>query len=68
MNTPLEGNYRKEDVTSGEEVEVSIYRQLVGSIMYLVNTCLDVSYAVNHLSQAMVKPTKKCIGRQQSMC
>ena len=26
--------------------------------MYLVNTRLDIFYAVKHLSQAMVKPTK----------
>ena len=26
--------------------------------MYLVNTRLDICYVVNHLSQAMVKPTK----------
>ena len=38
METPLAGNWRKEDATSGEVVEVSIYRYLVGSLMYLVNT------------------------------
>ena len=37
MNTPLLGNWRKEDVTSGELVDVTVYRQLVGSLMYLVN-------------------------------
>ena len=30
----------------------------MGSLMYLVNTRLDICYAVNQLSQAMVKPTK----------
>jgi hypothetical protein len=39
-------------------VDSTIYRQLVGSLMYLVNTRLNIFYAVNHLSQAMVKPTK----------
>jgi hypothetical protein len=38
METPLAGNWRKEDATSGEVVEATIYRQLVGSLMYLVNT------------------------------
>eukprot|EP00253_Pinus_taeda_P008612 PITA_08612 len=38
MQTPLEGNWRKEDPTSGEVVEATVYRQLVGSLMYLVNT------------------------------
>jgi hypothetical protein len=58
MDTPLLRNCRKEDVTSREVVDANVYRQLVGSLMYLVNTRLDICYAVNHLSQAMVKPTK----------
>jgi hypothetical protein len=58
METPLAGNWRKEDATSGEVVEATVYRQLVGSLMYLVNTRPDLCYAVNQLSQAMVKPTK----------
>ena len=38
VDTPLLGGWRKEDATSGEEVDATIYRQLVGSLMYLVNT------------------------------
>lgn len=34
-----------------------VYRQLVGSLQYLVFTRLDISYAVNRLSQFMHKPT-----------
>jgi len=58
VDTPLPGGWRKEDVTSGEEVDATVYRQLVGSLMYLVNTQPNICYAVNQLSQAMVKPTK----------
>eukprot|EP00253_Pinus_taeda_P003219 PITA_03219 len=58
VDTPLPGGWRKEDATSGEEVDATVYRQLVGSLMYLVNTRPDKCYAVNQLSQAMVKPTK----------
>lgn len=50
MDTPLMTNLRKDDATLGEEVDFTIYRQLVGSPMYLVNTWLDVCYAFNHLS------------------
>jgi hypothetical protein len=39
-------------------VDATVYRQLVGLLMYLVNMRLDICYAVNQLSQAMVKPTK----------
>eukprot|EP00253_Pinus_taeda_P027804 PITA_27804 len=38
METPLATSLRKEDATSSEEVEATIYRQLAGSLMYLVNT------------------------------
>eukprot|EP00253_Pinus_taeda_P027593 PITA_27593 len=58
METPLASNWRKEDATSGEVVEAIVYMQLVGSLMYLVNTRLDMCYAVNQLSQAIVRPTK----------
>eukprot|EP00253_Pinus_taeda_P005301 PITA_05301 len=58
VDTPLPGGWMKEDATSGEEVDATVYRQLVGSLMYLVITRPDICYAVNQLSQAMVKPTK----------
>ena len=58
INTPLPRNWRKEDVTSAEVVDATVYRQLVGSLMYLVNTRPNICYDVNQLSQAMVKPTK----------
>ena len=58
MDTPLPGNWRKEDATSAEVVDATVYRQLVGLLMYLVNRRPDIRYAVNQLIQAMVKPTK----------
>ena len=47
INTPLHGGWRKEDATSAEVVDATVYRQLVGSLMYLVNTRPDICYAVN---------------------
>ena len=47
MDTPLPGNWRKEDATSGEVVDAIVYRQLVGSLMYLVNTIPNIFYMVN---------------------
>ena len=58
MDTPLPRNWRKEDATLAELVDSTVYRQLVGSLMYLVNTRPNICYAVKQLSQAMVKPTK----------
>eukprot|EP00253_Pinus_taeda_P014671 PITA_14671 len=57
METPLVGNWRKEDATSGEVVEATVYMQLVDSLMYLVNIGQDMCYAFNQFSQAMVRPT-----------
>jgi hypothetical protein len=39
-------------------VDATVYRKLVDLLMYLVNTRLDIFYAVNQLIQVMVKPTK----------
>jgi len=39
-------------------VEDTIYINIVGSLMYLMNTQLDMCFSVNQLIQAMVKPTK----------
>ena len=46
MDTHLPGNWRKEDVTSGEAVDPTVYRRLVGSLMYMVNTRPDIFYPV----------------------
>ena len=56
MDTPLLGNWRKEDATSGEVLDAIVYQQLVGLLMYLVNMRPYIFYAVNQLSQ--VNPTK----------
>ena len=48
METPLVGNWRKEDAASGEVVDAIVYRQLVGSLMYFGNQesmCCDTSEA-----------------------
>ena len=58
IDTPLLGNWKKEDATSAKVVDATVYRQLVGSLMYLVYIRPNIFYAVNQLSQAMVKPTK----------
>eukprot|EP00253_Pinus_taeda_P004067 PITA_04067 len=42
IETHLATNWRKEDATSGEEVDAIVYRQLMGSLMYLMNTRPDM--------------------------
>ena len=58
MDIPLPEKWRKKDATSGEVVDSTVYRKLVGLLMYLVNTRPEICYVVNQLSQVMVKPTK----------
>ena len=58
IDTPLPGGWRKEDATSTEVVDDTVYQQFVGSLKYLVNTQPYICYVVNQLSQAMVKPIK----------
>ena len=38
MDAPLPGNWRKEDAMSREVVDATVYRQLMGLLMYLVNS------------------------------
>ena len=47
MKTPLASNWRKEVATSREVVEATVYKQLVGSLIYLMNARPDLCYAVN---------------------
>ena len=66
METPLVGNWRKEDATSGEVVEAVIYRQFVGSLMYLVNTrSTYVLQLTSLVKQWLSQPNS--IGRQLNM-
>jgi hypothetical protein len=58
MSTPLVTNWRKIDVSDSKTVDPTVYRQLIGSLMYLVNTRPDISFAINSLSQFMVEPRR----------
>ena len=35
---------------------MTLYRQIIGLLMYLMNTSLDICFVVNTLSQYLVKP------------
>jgi hypothetical protein len=39
-------------------MDPTLYKQLIGPLMYLVNTRLDICFAVNTLSQFMVEPRR----------
>jgi hypothetical protein len=59
MNTPMETNLQLLVDTSLELVDATLYREIIGSLMYLTNTRPDIYFVVNTLSQYLVKP--KCV-------
>jgi hypothetical protein len=58
MLTPMTTNFRKLNASEFELVDPTLYHQLIESLMYLVNTILDISFDVNTLSQFMVEPRR----------
>jgi hypothetical protein len=58
MSTPMVTNWRKLSASESELVDATRYRQLIGSLMYLVNTRPDICFVVNTLSQYMVEPRR----------
>jgi hypothetical protein len=55
MATSMVMNMKKLCMSSSysDEIDPTQYKQLIGSLMYLVNTRLDIFYAVSALSQFM---------------
>jgi hypothetical protein len=58
MSTPLVTNWRKIDASNSKTIDPTVYCQLIGSLMYMVNTRPDINFAVNSLSQFMVDPSR----------
>ena len=56
MTTPMTTNLKLFGDTTSERVDATLYRQMIGSLMYLTNTRPDICFAVNTLSQYMVDP------------
>ena len=56
LSTPMDSNLKLLTDDSSELVDVTLYRQIIGSLMYLTNTRPDICFAVNTLSQYLVQP------------
>jgi hypothetical protein len=58
MPTPMVMILKKltEASTDSGEIDPHLYRQLIGSLMYLVNTIPNICYVVSVLSQFMSQP------------
>jgi hypothetical protein len=59
MNTCMETKLNLLVDTSSELIDSTLYRQIIGSLMYLMNTRPDICFVVNTLSQFLVEP--KCV-------
>jgi hypothetical protein len=58
MNTPMEAKLKLLVDTSSDLIDATLYRQIIGSLMYLTNTRPDICFAVNILSQFLVEPRR----------
>ena len=58
MSVPMTTNLKRlrDSTTSSQDVDSTLYRQLIGSLMYLVHMRLDICYTLNALSQFMSNP------------
>jgi hypothetical protein len=56
MSTPMETNMNLLVDTSSEIVDLTLYRHMIGSLMYLTNSIPNICFVVNTLSQLLVKP------------
>jgi hypothetical protein len=55
MPTPMVTNLKLLSDTTSDTVDATMYRQMIGSLMYLTNTRPNICFAVNTLSQYMVE-------------
>ena len=56
MNTRMVTNLKLFKDESLERVDVTLYMNIIGSLMYLTNTRPDICFVVNTLCQYMVDP------------
>ena len=50
MTTPMDTNLKLLSDDPSELVDMTQYRQIIGSLMYMMNTSPDICFAVNTLS------------------
>eukprot|EP00253_Pinus_taeda_P002352 PITA_02352 len=58
MAMPMITNWKKIDASEDKDADPTLYRQLIGSLMYLVNTRPNICYFLNTLNQFMMEPKR----------
>ena len=56
MTTPMASNLNLLSDSSSKAVDATMYRQMIGSLMYLTNTRPNICFVVNTLSQFLTDP------------
>ena len=54
MATPMASNLKILNDASSETVDATMYRQMIRSLMYLMNTRPDICFAMNTLIQFLI--------------
>ncbi|KAI5343247.1 hypothetical protein L3X38_011123 [Prunus dulcis] len=62
MSTPLDMNEKLSKEDGSEQADEKVYRQIVGSLLYLTATRPDIMFAASLLARYMHGPTKKHMG------
>ena len=56
MTTPMASNMNLLSDALSNSVDATMYRQMIGSLMYLTNTRPNICFVVNTLSQFLTDP------------
>ena len=56
LTTPMASNLKLLSDASSETVDATMYHQMIGSLMYLMNTRPDICFTMNTLSQYLTDP------------
>ena len=58
MKMSMITNWKRINASGDKEFNPTLYKQLIGLLMYLVNPRPNICFAVNTLSQFMVEPKR----------
>ena len=54
--SPFQSGVKLSTACTSLEIDATLYRELVGSILYLTHSCPGLSFAIGHVSHYMQTP------------